>query len=478
MVIVSTIMVLIIGAMLVGADRDVGTAMRETEHSRKIIYGITQQRFLMVEYILHHHERAKVQWRASHESLARDFRSGIPGGSGEQVLVEVLRERHEEIGAAFSRLIENHESRSSTVDGIAASQELEARLVGRILDMSQANIDSTAQLEKLNQAGLDDARRRVRTLVVLALLFMGVLIVGSAILTLHHILNPIARLQRGINVIADGDLGFRTNIASGNEIGALSRAFDRMADGLERSRAKLEARTRQLVEANTELESFSDSVSHDLRGPLRSMDGFSLALLEDYASRLDDEGRDFLHRIRAASQRMGCLIDDLLGLSRLGRTELKLARVDLSGLAREIAASLPGASPGRTVQWQIDDGVQVRADKGLIRIAMQNLLDNAWKFTGKSPGATIRVGAVERDGEQVIFVADNGAGFDMAHADRLFGAFQRLHHARDFPGTGIGLAIVQRVIRRHNGRIWAEATEGKGATFFFTLGEADHDARG
>ncbi len=322
MVIASTIMVLMIGAMLLGADRDIGTAIRETEHARNIVHGITQQRFLMVEYILHYHERAKVQWRATHESLARSFRSRTPDGSGGQVLVDVLRERHEEIGAAFSRLVENHESRSGTVDEIAASEELGAR-------------------------------------------------------------------------------------------------------------------TRQLVEANTELESFSYSVSHDLRRALRSMDGFSLALLEDYPSRLDDEGRDFLHRIRAASQRMGCLIDDLLGLSRLGR-----------------------------------------ADKALIRIALQNLLDNAWKFTGKSPGATIRVGAVERDGERIIFVADDGAGFDMTHADRLFGAFQRLHHARDFPGTGIGLAIVQRVIRRHDGRIWAEATEGKGATFFFTLGEANHDARG
>jgi PAS domain S-box-containing protein len=226
----------------------------------------------------------------------------------------------------------------------------------------------------------------------------------------------------------------------------------------------------ELTALNRELEAFSYSVSHDLRGPLRSMDGFSLALLEDYGDKLDDEGRDFLNRIRASSQRMGHLIDDLLRLSGVTRAELKLQPMNLSEIARDIARSLDLQKNGHKVRWLIEDKVTMHADPNLMRIAMQNLLDNAWKFTGKTPEATIRVGMQERDGLQVFFVADNGAGFDMAYADRLFGAFQRLHHMDDFPGTGIGLAIVQRIIGRHNGTIWAEAREGKGATFFFTIG--------
>jgi light-regulated signal transduction histidine kinase (bacteriophytochrome) len=172
---------------------------------------------------------------------------------------------------------------------------------------------------------------------------------------------------------------------------------------------------------------------------------------------------------------MGGLIDDLLRLSQVTRAKLKLKRVDLSGMAQAVAASLQGERSGRSVEWAIEGGMTITADAELMRILMQNLLQNAWKFTGKTEKAAIRVGTLERDGRKVCFVADNGVGFDMAYADRLFGAFQRLHHTEDFPGTGIGLAIVQRVIHRHNGEIWAQAKEGQGATFFFTIGDLGND---
>jgi light-regulated signal transduction histidine kinase (bacteriophytochrome) len=199
------------------------------------------------------------------------------------------------------------------------------------------------------------------------------------------------------------------------------------------------------------------------------MDGFSLALLEDYGDRLDDEGRDHLQRIRAASQRMGRLIDELLGLSRVTRTELAIRQVDLSAMVREITASLAQQHPERVVRCDIEGGLTVRADKSLMQIAMQNLLENAWKFTAKTPEPVVRVGHAVRDGRPVVFVADNGVGFDMAYADRLFGAFQRLHHESEFAGTGIGLAIVHRIMRRHEGQIWAEAQPGRGATFYLAL---------
>ena len=248
--------------------------------------------------------------------------------------------------------------------------------------------------------------------------------------------------------------------------------------GERKERQLVQEKTTKLMAVNEELEAFSYSVSHDLRGPLRSMDGFSLVLIEDYGDKLDEEGKDALERIRAASQRMGDLIDDLLRLSQVTRAELNVTRVDLSAIAREIADAMDQEPSGRSVQWAIESGLSIRADPALIRIAMQNLLQNAWKFTGRTDRPVIRVGAMERDAKTVYFVADNGVGFDMAHADSLFGAFQRLHHVGDFPGTGIGLAIVQRIIRRHDGEIWAEAKEGEGATFFFDVkefGDGSHE---
>ena len=225
-----------------------------------------------------------------------------------------------------------------------------------------------------------------------------------------------------------------------------------------------------LATANRELESFSYSVSHDLRSPLRSIDGFAQALAEDYQDRLDDTGRGYLARIRAAAQRMGGLIDDLLSLSRVSRAELSRTAVDLTAIAADIAARLREQDSSRSVEWRIQPGLKGQGDPRLLRIALDNLLGNAWKFTSKRDGAVIEFSQETRPGEPPAFrVRDNGAGFDMAHSSKLFGAFQRLHGMQEFAGTGIGLATVQRIIHRHGGRVWAEGAVGQGATFFFTL---------
>jgi len=228
-------------------------------------------------------------------------------------------------------------------------------------------------------------------------------------------------------------------------------------------------RTARLEALNRELEAFSYSVSHDLRAPLRSIDGFSQSLLEDYAGRLDDTGRDYLCRVRAASQRMAQLIDDLLNLSRITRAEIYREEVDLSALARSIVAELQKSQPERPVEFTIAPGLAAEGDARLLRIALENLLNNAWKFTSKHPAARIEFGAMEQEGQTVYFIRDDGAGFDMAYADKLFGAFQRLHTASEFPGTGIGLATVQRIIHRHGGCVWARGEVERGATFYFTL---------
>ncbi|HLL57429.1 MAG TPA: CHASE domain-containing protein [Rubrobacteraceae bacterium] len=230
---------------------------------------------------------------------------------------------------------------------------------------------------------------------------------------------------------------------------------------------------RELEVTNRELEAFSYSVSHDLRAPLRSIDGFSQILLEDYADELDEEGKDYLGRVRAASQRMGRLIDDLLGLSRVTRGTMRRERVSLSALAEEVARELEEANPERRIQFSAQGGLEVWGDPRLLRVALENLIGNAWKFTEKQPEARVEFGHSEKlsytSRVPVYYVRDNGAGFDMAYAGKLFGAFQRLHDANDFEGTGIGLATVQRVVRRHGGHIWAEGEVGRGATFYFTI---------
>jgi PAS domain S-box-containing protein len=230
----------------------------------------------------------------------------------------------------------------------------------------------------------------------------------------------------------------------------------------------LEQRTAQLEAANKELEAFSYSVSHDLRAPLRAIDGFSQALLEDYAGGLDADGRNALQRVRAGAQRMARLIDDLLKLARVTRAEVRPEPVDLSATAQEIADELQQAQPERRVTFAVTPGLTARGDPHLLRIALENLLGNAWKFTGGRDDARVEFGVTERDGAPAYFVRDNGVGFDMAYAGKLFGAFQRLHDAREFPGTGIGLATVQRIIHKHGARVWAESEVGKGAMFCFS----------
>ena len=251
------------------------------------------------------------------------------------------------------------------------------------------------------------------------------------------------------------------------------RAVVRLKEAEEKIQAlniELQQRATRLEIANKELESFSYSVSHDLRAPLRSIDGFSEALVEDYADKLDTQAKDYLQRIRASTQRMALLIDDLLNLSRVSRSKIKAERLDLSALAHEVAIELRKAEPDREVDFRIATDVTVIADRPLLRIALENLIGNAWKFTGKAPSPKIEFGISGENGQRTFFVRDTGAGFDMAYANKLFGAFQRLHTIAEFNGTGIGLATVQRIIHRHNGRIWAEAKVDEGATFYFTLG--------
>ncbi len=309
----------------------------------------------------------------------------------------------------------------------------------------------------------------------------------------------IAEIAR--EVVERRDYSRRAVKMSADEVGTLVEAFNDMLAEIERRTLELEAsnaklgreveersraereilrlnaeledrvreRTAQLETANKELEAFSYSVSHDLRAPLRAIDGFGQALVDDFPQHLPEAARRYLTRIRASTRHMAQLIEGLLNLARVSRGTLEPRAVDLSQIAKQVVDELQQREPGRAVQVSVWDGMRAEGDSHLMRVALENLIGNAWKFTSKSEKPHIEIGALKDHGRATFFVRDNGAGFDMAYADKLFGAFQRLHAATDYAGTGIGLATVQRIVHRHGGRIWAEAEVGKGAVFFFTL---------
>ncbi len=354
------------------------------------------------------------------------------------------------------------------------------------------------------RATLGARQRQASFGLIAAAVSAGALLVAMALVSrlqrfISQPIREVAEVARG--VVENHDYSHRVVRRSDDEVGTLVDAFNQMLDGLVQREASLHAtnqalqdeiahheaarvevadlnrrleqrvveRTAELEAANKELESFSYSVSHDLRAPLRSIDGFTLLLQERSDSGLDEQGRHYVERVRAATQRMGHLIDDLLKLSRTIRAEMVRRTVDLTALASQIAQELREAEPGRDVTVDVAPGLVAEADQDLTRAVLENLIGNAWKFTSRREDARIEVGRLPGEGPATFFVRDNGVGFDMKYANKLFGAFQRLHAVKDFEGSGIGLANVQRIVHRHGGRAWATSAPGTGATFYFTL---------
>jgi len=462
---------MLIAASIAWADAQVRKAVEQRRHCVEIASALNNIRMVTFEYLLNRRDRARFQEQVVWERLERLFANPVAFDAAASKMLSSLRGQGEDSHRLFSEV----EATSGAGSDDEVQRRFEAQLSSRMLILQQNSLVQAEQLIRDAGDRIDQTQRRVVLITALGLVIMAVLTAATAWLFRRDVLGPIARLELATREVAAGNWSFELDMGSADELGDVARHFDAMTRALRDAFNQLQVSNRDLVVLNKELESFSYSVSHDLRSPLRSMDGFSLALLEDYGDQLDEEARDSLQRIRAASQRMGRLIDELLGLARVTRADLRIQDVDLSAMAEEILSSLAKAEPERRVRWEIESDMRVRGDHDLVAIALQNLLANAWKFTSKVADAVVRVGTREQDGERVCFVSDNGAGFDMAYAERLFGAFQRLHHERDFPGTGVGLATVQRVMHRHGWSLGAHAALGQGATFYFRPTEQDDE---
>lgn len=330
--------------------------------------------------------------------------------------------------------------------------------------------------------GIGDRLRRYAGIaaVILAISMLAALLISR--LFQKGVASPIMELAK-ITKIVSGNKDYSIRASppkTHDEIAVLIEGFNEMLEqiqerdaalqkGREELEDRVERRTHELSVANTELEAFSYSVSHDLRAPLRSIDGFCQVLLEDYADKLDANGQNCLQRVRGASQRMSVLIDDMLNLARISRAEMRREPLSLTAIASNVANELKSHQPERDVDFVIEEGLSAEGDARLLRVAIENLLGNSWKYTSNHARARIEFGRDNANGRPVYYVRDDGAGFDPEYSERLFGVFQRLHKASEFPGTGVGLATVQRIIRRHGGNIWAKGAVEKGATFYFTL---------
>ena len=373
---------------------------------------------------------------------------------GDLVLFKRIVSDGEILGTVYLRADYELFSRVYDYLGIAAVVLIAAMLVALLMSSWMQNIVTRpilaiAQVAREVVGQRDYSRRAVK---------MSADEVGTLVDSFNDMLTEIDRRTRELEA---------SNAKLAQEAEERSRAEREILRLNAELEGRVRERTTQLETANRELESFSYSVSHDLRAPLRAIDGFGQALLEDFPEHLPDEAKRYLSRIRASTHHMGQLIEDLLKLARVSRGPLERRAVDLGQVAQQVV--LQQREPGRAVEVSVWDGMLAEADPHLLRVAFENLIGNAWKFTSKSAKPRIEIGALKDHGRTTYFVRDNGAGFEMAYADKLFGAFQRLHSATEYAGTGIGLATVQRIVHRHGGRIWAEGEVGKGAVFFFTL---------
>lgn len=415
------------------------------------------------EYLIHQERRSKEQWLAKNaEFHSQVEKAGLQLHREEdRALLSVLSGLLDESAELFLAIVATDESLPGSEDDLLA-REYSRRLASQLIIVSYRRSEIIARLRESNRAQRNRTSRDAILLVALCVAGGSGVVVANALSINRLVGSRIRSLGQGARDFAAGDLTRRIAVAGNDELAELSGAFNQMAEKLQQSHHNLEA-------TNKELEGFSYSVSHDLRAPLRHINAFIELLVKRAPAALDDKSRHYLDVISSAAKQMGRLIDDLLSFSRMGRTEMKQTRVKLDVLATEVVEAVRSEMPGREILWVVSPLPEVTGDPAMLKIALFNLVHNAAKYSANKPAARIEIGQIPGAAETTIFVRDNGAGFDMKYVDKLFGLFQRLHTAEEFPGTGLGLANIRRIIHRHGGRTWAEGAVDEGATFFFTL---------
>lgn len=448
-----------------------------------LIADVSKLNLLSTELINGQSLRIEFQWKQQHATLVKALQSAPSFESRAGVLLGEIRTRLE----SSRKLIERASSLLNTQERSVFDNTAIEILIPAIHIQSNAIFARATEIHSSMTSDAAETRRTV--LLSLGALFVAILVGGGFFLLLlcTDMLARILHLRTTIRKMAQGDLETEIPDCSANEIGDVFRDLDRMRLSLLNTmselgqsnlklistKATLEDRTASLEAANTELEAFASAVSHDLRAPLRTVSGFTQAVLEDYGPQIDSDGQAMLKRIHGATRHMYQLIEDILYLSKIGRDPLDISEIDMSTLVTEIFESIREEDPDRQVELCVEPDITAHCDRRLIRIAVGNLLQNAWKFTAKNDEARIEFGKSSEDGTQILYVHDNGAGFDMTFKDNLFKPFKRLHSASEFPGTGIGLATVNRIIGLHGGKIWGSSAVGEGATFCFALNKAD-----
>ncbi|OGU14061.1 MAG: hypothetical protein A2076_12035 [Geobacteraceae bacterium GWC2_53_11] len=488
----SAAMVIIMALLVYWSQHRLAIANKAKNLADEIVSSVFERNTLRNDYLNNDNQRAKEQWFLKQNQLSDLLRSApanLVSISDREIFTDIQKTM-EGSSAIFQQILSNREGSRGGAPRTSGAIEIENRLVAQLL---LKFLDTIADARKLQTAGneLIESTQKTAAKVSLAIIVSVSLFVIFVAWSLGRIISKgIKSLQLGATAIGAGNLHYTIPLTGEDEFSSVAVAFNTMSGKLAESHSALEqdlvARKRaaneieglnqelshtvaQLQGANQELEAFAYSVSHDLRAPLRAMGGFSVALIEDFGDTLEAEARDYLNEIVLGSRHMGQLIDGLLTLSRSTRGELRHDRVDLSAMADRIRVELGKAEPQRRVTWRIEAGLSGGGDARMIEVIMRNLLENAWKYTAAVAEPLIRVYSELEKGERYYCVADNGAGFDMAHAEKLFQPFQRLHRQDEFPGIGIGLATAQRIVHRHGGTIHATGTPHKGALFSFSL---------
>jgi signal transduction histidine kinase len=482
---------LLVIAVTAGAYSMLKTIQEEVSYASSVSANVTKLNLLTSELLMRQSERVILQLKRQHAILSGQLANPPRFNSRADILAAELALRVAKLKIHFGRL-----ETSLAPEGQASDLNKEARDILFTSVIAQSGALHSRSLEMGETMSENAASVHRIVFMTIGGGFLIMIVGGGLLMSIlsHGLLARILELRAVIQEIGSGNLDAQIPIPTRDEMGDVLRELDQMRMSLLRSlgelgRVNLELvaakadledrvaeRTAGLEAANSELESFTYAVSHDLRAPLRTISGFSQAVLEDYGPKLDEEGRSMLMRVHRATGRMGQLIDDLLKLSRIDSTSPNCTDVNLSEIAAGIGETLRERAPERQVLMTIQPNIHAQCDGRLVAIVLTNLLENAWKFTARTPGAAIEFGREQDGAHPIYFVHDNGAGFEMAYCDKLFQPFQRLHSADQFPGTGIGLATVARIIRAHGGKIWATSEPDKGAKFCFQFGNASRRA--